>query len=308
MTPQISIIMPCYNARGHLPRSVGSVLGQSFQNWELIAVDDGSSDETLAWLQSQRDPRIHVHSQPNQGVSAARNAGLQRARSEYVAFLDADDTWEPLFLAEMHAALSSRPNAVLAYCGWQNLGLPGGQGQPFVPPDYETPGKQEALFANCRWPVHAALVRRAAVLAAGGFDTHLTNAEDYALWLRVASNAPIVLVPKVMAYYHFHGSAQASAHAARAALQLLQAQDQFLRERPQFAGALGHRRVRELTLGRLLARGYEHYWKRDLRNARPMFRAVMRRGYGTVSDWIHMLPAWLPEPWHHRLLSMRDRG
>ena len=146
------------------------------------------------------------------------------------------------------------------------------------------------------------------MLEAGGFDPSLKNAEDYALWLRVAGDAPIVLVPKVMAYYHFHGDTQASAQVARAAMHHLRAQKQFLRERPDFAVALGPRRVRELTTGKLLARGYERYWKRDLRNARPIFRAVMRYGYGTVSDWLHMLPALLPETWHQRLLAMRDRG
>lgn len=306
--PWVSIVMPCFNARDHLPISIGSVLAQSFQNWELIAIDDGSTDETLTWLESQSDPRIHVHSQPNRGVSAARNAGLKFARGEYVVFLDADDTWEPTFLAEMHTTLCDRPDAVLAYCGWQNLGLPGGRGQPFVPPDYETPAKEEALFSNCRWPIHAALVRREAVQAAGGFDSTLTNAEDYALWLRVGTTDPIVLVPKVMAYYHFHGGAQASANVARAATQLLRAQREYLRERPRFAAALGPKRVKELTLGKLLASGYERYWARDLPNARPIFRAVMQRGYGTAADWLHMLPALLPEPWHRFLLSTRDRG
>jgi glycosyltransferase involved in cell wall biosynthesis len=300
--------MPCYNAVAHLPRSVGSVLAQSSQDWELIAVDDGSTDGTRAWLEVQPDTRIHVHAQLNSGVSAARNAGLDRARGEYIAFLDADDTWEPDFVATMHAALSARPDAVLAYCGWQNLGVQGGRGQPFVPPDYETPGKEEALFTSCRWPIHAALVRRDAVRAAGGFDTALKNAEDYALWLRVGTTAPIVLVPRVMAYYHFHSGAQASAHVARAAMQLLLAQLQFLQERPGFAAALGARRVRELTVGKLLAIGYERYWKRDLHNARPIFRAVMARGYGSWHDWLHMLPALLPEPLHRRLLSLRDRG
>ena len=306
--PLVSIVMPCYNAHDHLPRSVGSVLAQTFQDWELIVVDDGSTDATRAWLEGLPDTRIHVHPQPNRGVSAARNAGLECARGEYVAFLDADDTWEPDFLAAMHAALDARPDAVLAYCGWQNLGLPGGQGQPFVPPDYETPAKEEALFTSCRWPIHAALVRRDAVRAMGGFDTALKNAEDYAMWLRVGTTAPIVLVPSVMAYYHFHGDTQASAQVARAARHHLRAQLQFLRERPQFAAELGARRVRQLTVGKLLSRGYERYWKRDLHNARPIFRAVMIRGYGTLSDWLHMLPALLPEQWHRRLLSMRDRG
>ena len=66
--PDISIIMPCYNAATHLPDSVGSVLAQTFVDWELIAIDDGSSDTTLAWLSAQTDPRIRVHAQTNQGA------------------------------------------------------------------------------------------------------------------------------------------------------------------------------------------------------------------------------------------------
>ncbi len=308
MPPAVSIVMPCHDALAHLAASVDSVLAQTFDDWELIAVDDGSRDGTLAWLRSQADPRIRVHSQANQGVSAARNAGLRRARGDCVAFLDADDTWSPDFLARMHAALTAAPAAALAYCGWQNLGLPGGHGEPFVPPDYENADKAAALFARCRWPIHAALVRRAAVAAAGGFDTRLRNAEDYALWLRIAVPAPIVRVPEVLAYYHFHGGAQASSNKARAALQHLLAQRRYLDAHPAFRARLGRRRVRELTLGGLLAQAYASYWKRDLATARRLFRATMRHGYGTLRDWTYMLPALLPEAWHRALLQRRDKN
>lgn len=305
MPPRVSIIMPCYDAAAHLPTSIGSVLAQTLASWELIAIDDGSRDGTLAWLREQSDGRIRVLSQPHQGVSVARNTGLAAARGQYVAFLDADDTWDRRFLEKMLAALEQRPDAVLAYCGWQNRGLSGGRGKPFVPPDYETPNKAETLFAGCRWPIHAALVRREAVLAAGGFDPTLKNAEDYGLWLRVAAKAPIVRVPEVLAHYHFHG-AQSTSNKVRAALYHLQAQRRYLAEHPEFAARLGRARVRALTLGTLLERGYECYWQRDLYAARQIFRAVMRHGYGTLSDWKYMLPAWLPASWHRWLIDRRD--
>ena len=301
--PRISIVMPCHNAAAHLPASVGSVVAQSFADWELIAVDDGSVDGTLAWLEAQADPRIRVHHQPNRGVSAARNAGLALARGECVAFLDADDTWSPDFLASMSNALSTRPDAVLAYCGWRNLGLPGRRGVPFVPPDYETPDKAESLFSKCRWPIHAALVRRESVMAAGGFDLRLTSAEDFALWLEVAGQAPIVRVPQVLAHYHFHGDAQASANRSRTALHRVAAQLDYLRRHPEFEARLGKRRVRRLVYGGLLARGYEVYWKRDLGAARRIFRSVMKQGYGSLRDWKYMLPALLPEAWHRALIT-----
>lgn len=304
--PMVSIVMPCFNGAAHLPTSVGSVLQQTFADWELIVVDDGSTDGSFDWLQAQADPRLVLIRQTNQGVSAARNAGFARARGDYVAFLDADDTWAPTFLEEMLFALQSQPQAVLAYCGWQNLGLSGGRGQPFVPPDYETAQKRETLFAGCRWPVHAALSRRKAVLAAGGFNPALKNAEDYALWLEVAGSAPIVRVPEVLAFYHFHGGEQASSNHARAALQLLHAQQQYLARHPDFASLLGRSRTREVLFGGLLRAGFDCYWRRDLPAARAIFRRVMSAGFGKPANWIYMLPALLPESAHRALLALVD--
>ncbi len=306
MAPVVSIIMPCYNAAAHLPSSIASVLAQTFSDWELIAVDDGSTDNTLAWLQSQTDSRIHVFTQPNQGVGTARNTGLAAARSPYVAFLDSDDSWSADFLSKMLAALERRPDAVLAYCGWQNLGLPGRRSEPFVPPDYENAAKAETLFAGCRWPIHAALVRREAVLAAGGFDPALKNAEDFALWLEVATGAPIVRVPEVLAFYHFHGDTQASSNKARAALFQLNAQHSYLEQHPELRNRLGRERARNIMLGDLLKHGYTCYWQRDLPAARLIFRTLMKHGHGTLRDWMYMLPAWLPESWHRRLIGRQD--
>ena len=300
--------MPCYNAVAHLPRSIGSVLAQTFSNWELIAVDDGSSDSTLAWLRNQTDPRISFLTQLNQGVSCARNVGLARASGQYVAFLDADDTWDATFLEYMFAAMQANPEAVLAYCGWQNVGLPGTRGAPFVPPDYENADKAETLFAGCRWPIHAALVKRVAVLGANGFEQALKNAEDYALWLQVATTAPIVRVPKVLAFYHFHGGGQASGDHARAALHFLAAQQTYLMQHPEFATWLGRNRRRNLLFGNLLKAGYESYWKRDLASARIIFRSVMRAGYGGHRDWLYMLPTLLPKPIYFFLLGMRENS
>lgn len=308
MTPDVSIIMPCHNAEAHLPQSVGSVLAQTFPGWELIAVDDGSSDGTLAWLQAQTDPRLQIHAQANQGVSAARNAGLRLARGKYVAFLDADDTWAPNFMEKLLAALKKRPDAVLAYCGWKNRGLPGLRGEPFIPPDHETAAKRETLFAGCRWPIHAALTKREAIMAAGGFDPSLKNAEDYALWLEVAGTSAIVRVPEVLAHYHFHGGTQASSNRHRAALHLLYAQQAYLDRHPDFAVQLGRVRRRDLLYGNLLKWGYESYWKRDLPTARTIFRRVMRSGYGRARDWLYMLPALLPMPMHKSLLKMLDNS
>ncbi|MES1999782.1 MAG: glycosyltransferase [Pseudomonadota bacterium] len=304
MSARIAIIMPCYNCAAHLATSIGSVLAQTHTDWELIVVDDGSTDTSAAQFATLDDPRIQLICQANAGVSAARNRALQAANSELVAFLDADDTWAPTFLEAMLKALNAQPAAVLAYCGWQNIGLPGGCGAPFVPPDYETPHKLETLLGGCRWPIHATLTRRAAIIAAGGFNPRYSHAEDFALWLQIATQTPIVRVADVLAYYHFHGAAQASANHARAALQFWQAQHDYIACHPDVIQQLGHATLARLTHGTLLQRAYARYWAHDLPAARSLFRHVMRHAYGRVNDWKYMLPALLPLRWHQTLLRL----
>lgn len=304
--PTVSIVMPCFNALAHLPVSLASVVAQTLSDWELIVIDDGSTDRSFDWLQSQKDDRLVIVHQSNQGVSAARNAGLRLARGEYVAFLDADDTWAPSFLEAMLAALAAQPQAALAYCGWQNVGLSGGRGQPFVPPDYEAQDKQEKLFAGCRWPIHAAMTRRTEILSAGGFNQSLKNAEDYALWLEIAAKAPIVRVPEVLSYYHFHGAGQASSNRLRAVEQLLAAQQAYLDMHPDFARRLGRSRVRKLIYDRVIRAGFDSYWKRDLITARAIFRRAVVAGYGSPRDWLYMLPALLPLSMHRRLIRLLE--
>lgn len=303
LPPEVSIVMPCHNAAAHLAISVGSVLAQTYDNWELIAVDDGSSDGTLAWLQAQRDTRIRVFTQTNQGVSAARNAGLAVAHGRYVAFLDADDTWAPTFLEKMQGSLQSHPDAVLAYCGWQNVGLPGGRGEPFVPPDYENAAKTETLFAGCRWPIHACLTYAHAIRAAGGFDTRLVVAEDYLLWLEVATRGPIIRVAEVLAQYQHHDGIQATKNVTRSILDTLRAKQIFLAGHPEITAAVGHDRIHALTWGRLIQEANALYWRGDIERARPLFRKALLSGKGSLSEKLRMLPSLLPL-WFHQLLLL----
>lgn len=304
----ISVIMPCYNAAAHLPKSVASVLSQTFPNWELIAVDDGSSDDTLAWLQAHAQPLLRVHAQTNQGVSAARNAGLRLARGEYIAFLDSDDTWEPDFLDKMLSALQANPRAALAYCGWKNIGISGGRGDPFIPPDYETPEKMPDLIKGCRWPIHAALTRSHYIKAAGGFNESFIIGEDFLLWMEIGCFHPVVRVPEVLAYYHHHGGVQATKNKILAARETWNAQNFFIKNHPEIAIRQGKQKIRKLIHGSLLEKGYEYYWQRDLEIARELFKLVMRSGYGGMRDWIYMLPSLLPRSVHGRLLKIFSRN
>jgi glycosyltransferase involved in cell wall biosynthesis len=307
MTPRISVIMPCLNSAQHIGRSVASVLAQTLADFELLVVDNGSTDHTLHILASIRDSHLRVMSQPKRGVSLARNLGLRNARGEYIAFLDSDDTWSPTFLEKMHGALAGRPEAVLAYCGWQNLGLLGPRGEPFVPPDYETPDKAAQLLEGCRWPIHGALTRHAVLADIGGFNTRLVIAEDYLLWMEVAARGALVRVPEVLAQYHHHGGVQATQNRTRAALDTFRAKQMFLSRHPELVARISRDIIVSHTWGKLIQEGNALHWCGDIISARPIFRKALLAGQGTTGEKLRMLPSLLPL-WAHRvLLAARDK-
>lgn len=304
MTNLVSIVIPCYNGSRYLRESIDSALNQSYCDKEVVVVDDGSTDDSPAIMASYGD-RIKVIQQQNSGLPAARNAGIHVASGNLFAFLDADDWWAPDFLHKMVSAIEYS-HAGIAYCGWQNVGLPGPRGEPFIPPDYEAPEKLALFFAGPRWPVHAALVRRVVVESTGGFNPKWKSCEDFAFWIDTATRYTLVRVPEVLAFYRFHGN-QMTTNSVRMAFSHMQVQLEYLKKNPLAAHKLGRPKFRELMYGRLLRKGFESYWARDLAAARTIFRKVMRVGYGNSKDWLYMLPALLPAFIHEYLVKLSDK-
>jgi glycosyltransferase involved in cell wall biosynthesis len=296
----ISVVIPCYNGRKYLAEAIDSALHQTHANKEVIVVDDGSTDDS-AEIMAGYHGRIQVVQQKNQGLPAARNAGIRVSKGDLIAFLDADDWWAPTFLEKTAHALSSN-SAVMAYSGWQNIGAPPPFHEPHIPEDYEQalPSKAIRLFRSTGWPVHAALTRRDAIFTAGLFNTKLDSCEDFDLWLRIALNQPIVRVPEVLAYYRFHPG-QMTRNEAKNALMHYQVQQDFLCNHGDQL-KLAYPNIRALMTGELLKRGYRAYWSRNLTDARRIFRRVMLDRYGSLNDWKYMLPAWLPEALHQWLI------
>lgn len=305
--PAISVLMPCHNCAAHVEEALQSVLAQTFDDWELIVVDDGSRDDSAARIAACEDPRIRLIRQDNAGVSAARNRAIAAARGARLAFLDADDWWAPTLLERLSATLDEQPDAVAAYCGWQNVGLPGGAGEPYVPPDYEAGDRDAHLLKACPWPIHAVLTSAEAVREAGGFDEALATSEDYALWLEVAARGRLVRVPEVLAFSRHHGGGQATANRARLARDQYGVQTGFLARHPEVAERLGPRRARDIICTGLRRRTYEAYWDRDLEASRDLFRLALARGCLRPADLRHALPSLLPRALHARLLAGRDR-
>jgi len=294
--------MPCYNAEKHLRTSLASVAEQTYRDFELIAVNDGSLDDTAAILSdfATQYSWLTVVDQENRGLPAARNRGLSHARGEYVAFLDSDDTWSPQFLEEMTQSLESNPECILAYCGWQNIGLQEGRNQPFVPPDYENDGKLESLLTGCRWPVHATLTRKFAIEEVGGFDEELKSCEDYDLWLKIAPFKQITRVPKVLAYYHHH-EGQMSGNSQRMALYNFHVQKRFILNNPEIEKTLGKRRAIALVAEELNYKALNAHWQGDSKTARILFRTLAREGYFTPTNAKYLFASLLPLSLYLRL-------
>lgn len=308
---EVSVVMPCFNGERYLEEAIRSVLDQTLHEVELIVVDDGSKDSSpaiVAQLQQVYGDRLVGVAQPNAGPYAARNRGLQMARGRFVAFLDSDDWWAPDCLQKLHAALVADEGAALAYCGWQNIGLEGGRGAPYVPPDYELEDKAARfLRAAAPWPIHAALVRRSVMQEVGLFDLDLPTCMDYDLWLRIGVARRIRLVPEVLAFYRHHQSGQITSTQWRQARNSWLVKRKFLRQHPEQVRHLSKAELTDLVDGALLRRGYDNFWRRDLDSAQHIFRLSLRQGGWGLKDLAYLLPALLPAPLYRKVVQSRDR-
>jgi len=190
--PQVSVIIPTYNRAGCLREAVDSVLAQKFRGFELIVVDDGSTDETPQLLR-EYGSSIRMLRQENRGVSAARNAGIAASRGELIAFLDSDDAWLPGKLARQVEFFRQNPEILI--CQTEELWVKNGR--------RVNPGQRhrkrggmifEPSLALCLVSPSAVMLRRELFEQVGLFDERLPACEDYDLWLRVSCRFPVGLI------------------------------------------------------------------------------------------------------------------
>jgi hypothetical protein len=199
--PRVSVVVPLYQKAATVRRCLASIAAQTFEHFEAIVVDDGSTDGCGAAVAELADPRFRLLSQTNSGPGAARNRGIDEARGEYVAFLDADDSWDRGYLAHMVARLDANPDAVAAACSyrtargsrvpsWRRAGLTNGSAR-VVP--RTLPGHVVTLVAFLS-PC-TTVVRRDAAQDAGGFYEHgCRYGEDTFLALKLACSGAIEIV------------------------------------------------------------------------------------------------------------------
>ncbi len=206
-TPKVSVILPVYNGAASIRTTIASLLAQTFGDFEIIAADDGSTDETPEILAAIKDERLRaLRLEKNSGRSAARNAAAWAARGEYLAMNDADDDSCPERLEKEAAFLDAHPD--IDFCGaWAHILEPSGEKIEWRTPCEPEDIRRTMLRSNPF--IHSTvMMRRKAFKAAGGFCEDGLWAEDYDLYLRAAARGRAANLPEFLALYHAHGGAR----------------------------------------------------------------------------------------------------
>jgi glycosyltransferase involved in cell wall biosynthesis len=212
--PSVSVVIPAYNREQTVATAIRSVLAQSLPPLEVIVVDDGSTDSTAAVVTalSGTDPRIRLVSQPNAGISAARNTGIAQAKGEWVAFQDSDDEWFPAKLERQFQALAAMPGARAVYCGMLITGsaeeTPGtGRTRITYHPDPSLTAVAgnilPTLLATNPISTQTLVASRSLLHEVGLFDTALKSLVDWDIGIRIAQATAIAFVDEPLAVQRF---------------------------------------------------------------------------------------------------------
>lgn len=288
--PAISVVIVTYNHGRYIRDAVDSALAQTWTDREVVVVDDGSTDGTGDILAPYGD-RIRTVRQDNRGAFAARNTGRAQARGALIAFLDADDVWEPEALSRLASALASDPSIGLAACTYRPVdeaGRPAG-----VPYRRQHPGRpvtiESLLLTDADVP--GCLYRREALDAAGPFSEVNRFCGDYELWLTFAMRWRIVVIDEPLLRKREHGT-----NLTREALRMLPAKidavERFAAAHPDWA------RDHAPLLRRAQSKNHERLVKWCLRSGDPAHRGVARE---------HLARALALNPWRPKLYLLRAR-
>jgi glycosyltransferase involved in cell wall biosynthesis len=197
-----SIIIPLFNKEKSIRRTIESVLWQSMLNFELIVVNDGSTDNSLTTVRNLNDPRIKIIEQKNSGVSSARNAGIQAARGEYIAFIDADDLWDKNYLSLMSKLIEDCSEASFYACQFAKIS---GENKEIVNDIHKHRGYIGNYFYEAiKAPLvctSGIIVKRQCFHEIGLFNNQYKRGEDLEMWTRLARNYKFAFEPRVLTYY-----------------------------------------------------------------------------------------------------------
>ncbi len=286
MTPPVTVVMPVYNGAAFLGDAIGSVLAQTFADFELLVVDDASSDESADVIASYRDPRIRFERNArNLGQTATLNRALELARGRYVARLDQDDVSLPLRLERQVELLDRRPEVDVVGT-WGFLIDAGGRRVGAMRRRVRDRGNFLGALAVGECPFwHPSVVfRRDAIRALGGYDPSFAPADDVDLWTRLAlRGGQGVVLPEVHCLYRLHRRQQSTTAADRQRRSIARSHDRFLAEfcAPELAARVGS-----------LLRFEEGFWRAcPTRHERAEVVAEAGRILGRITERYALSPA-----------------
>jgi glycosyltransferase involved in cell wall biosynthesis len=292
--PKVSVIIPAYNSAGTVGRSVESALAQNFPDFEVVVVDDGSTDDTPRVLEEYRW-RIKVVTQPNRGLAGARNSGAREAAGDYFAFLDADDTWTADKLAKTVDALVSNTDAVLAFSDATCVDETGAFMRSFMRKEFaRAPSMDDMMAGRFQILPSSAVVRRDAFERVGGFREEFRGVgfEDVFFWILVREHGPFVYVPEQLVTYRVEPLVR-RLEKYRPSF--------FVFERLMRAhyGEAGERLIRVRRQARVSAWGYSGLLamnRGDVREARHAFRRAFEEDPARLKNLMRLLRTFLPTP------------
>lgn len=201
--PLVSVIIPVYNMEAFLAEAIDSVLASTYPNFEIIIIDDGSTDQSpvIAETYSAKDQRIRFYRQPNRGVSAARNLGLQNAKGEFVLPVDADDMISKHYLEAAAEVLIHQPQVKIVTCEYEYFGEKQGKGK--YRPYHRKLLARKNVINNC------SMFRREDALKVGGYCEEIIGREDWELWISVLKNGgEVVHLPEIGFYYRIRANSK----------------------------------------------------------------------------------------------------
>jgi len=210
-SPLISVVIPAYNAEKYVEEAIDSVLNQTFQDFEIIVVDDGSKDFTKEKVLNIADTRIRYIHKENGGPSSARNTGIKSARGKYIALLDYDDIWMPQKLERQLAKFNLEPDLGLVYSWVQSIN-PDGSHRFVAKPETEGWVYNDLIIDNFQHNGSVQLIRKECFEKAGYFDESLLNVQDWEMWLRLAKYYKFGVVREILVKYRVRPDSHSKQH------------------------------------------------------------------------------------------------
>ncbi len=212
--PRVSILLTCYNHLRFLPAALDGVRGQSFGDFEILALDDGSTDGTREWLteQARTESRLRlIFNEKNLGTYATLNVGLAVAKGEFIAILNDDDLWAPEKLIRQLEMMDANPKIGIVHVGGWFIDEDGNRHPDPAPLGFPYPRTRTGdiltdLIDHNQMITSSVLVRRAAFEQCGEFNTALFGSGDWEMWLRIARHWEVGYVDKPLAFYRVHGT------------------------------------------------------------------------------------------------------